>query len=427
MILTEASVSIQRVNPIKGSGEAVMNNVVVIGMGLSSGDLTAAHLDLIRSADILMGGRRHLVDFESLAVQKEVITGRIDDAIAFIRQHIDRRRIVVLASGDPLFFGIGARISSEFGADRVTIWPNVTSVAAAFARINLPWSESRIVSLHGRDRKWTILAALKEGVPVAVLTDHHHTPDWLAGWLRDRGVFDVNLAVFEQLGMPDEVFGWYGLGQAIERRFARPNVVILKPDQVQAKPWLGMDDDLFDREKGLITKSEVRAVALSKLALGPGQTLWDLGAGSGSVGIEAAALLGAGRIVAVEQKPSRVAQIRANARRLGVFNLDVVQAQLPDGLDGLPRPDRIFVGGGGKRLPAVISAAAGYLPPDGIMVVNTVLLANLTAAIDALEAAGFEPGITQVQISNSKPMPWSRRFEPQSPVWIITGKREAEK
>jgi precorrin-6Y C5,15-methyltransferase (decarboxylating) len=404
-----------------------MNKVFVIGMGLSSGDLTATHLDMIRSADILMGGQRHLADFESLAVPKEVITGKIDDTIAFIRRHMEHQRIVVLASGDPLFFGIGDRLIREFGPDRVTVWPNVTSVAAAFSRINLPWSEARIVSLHGRDRKWALLDALKAGAPVAVLTDHRHTPDWLAGWLQDRGLSDVKIAVFEQLGMPDETFGWYGLDEATEKRFARPNVVILKPDAPMVSPWLGMDDDLFDRENGLITKSEVRAVTLSKLALRPGQTLWDLGAGSGSVGIEAAALLGPGRIVAVEQKSTRIAQIKANARRLGVFNLDMVQAQLPDGLERLPRPDRIFIGGGGKDLSTIISAAAGYLLPDGVMVVNTVLLDNLTAAVGAMEDAGLETGGAQIQISNSKSMPWSRRFEPQSPVWIITGKKRAKK
>ncbi len=404
-----------------------MNKVVVIGMGLSSGDLTAVHLDMIRSADILMGGRRHLADFESLEVRKEVITGKIDDTIAFIRRHMESKRIVVLASGDPLFFGIGDRLIREFGPDRVTIHPNVTSAAAAFARINLPWSEARIVSLHGRDRKWALLDALKAGVPVAVLTDHHYTPGWLAGWLQDRGIFDVKMAVFEQLGMPDEAFGWYDLDKAIGKQFAQPNVVILEPDRPPASPWIGMDDDLFDREKGLITKSDVRAVTLSRLALKPGQTLWDLGAGSGSVGIEAATLLGPGRIVAVEQKASRVAQIKANARRLGVFNLDGVQARLPDGLERLPRPDRIFIGGGGKDLPAIILAAAGYLPPDGIMVANTVLLDNLTAATGAMETAGLDTTVTQIQISNSKSMPWSRRFVPQSPVWIITGKMKAKK
>jgi precorrin-6Y C5,15-methyltransferase (decarboxylating) len=186
-----------------------------------------------------------------------------------------------------------------------------------------------------------------------------------------------------------------------------------------------MDDGCFDHERGLITKSEVRAVTLSKLALKPGQTLWDLGAGSGSVGIEAATLLGPGRIVAVEQKSTRTAQIKTNARRLGVFNLDVVQTQLPDGLDALPRPDRVFIGGGGKDLAAIISAAAGYLLPGGIMVVNTILMTNLTAGIASLEAAGLETGVVQVQISTDKSMPFSRRFEPQSPVWIITGKMKA--
>ncbi len=403
----------------------MMNPVMVIGMGLSSKDLTAFHLEIIRSADILMGGRRHLASFESLDVQKEVITGKIADTMAFIRQHMESKRIVVLASGDPLFFGIGDRLIREFGPDRLTIYPNVTAIAAAFARISLPWSNARMVSLHGRDQKLALLDALKAGVPVAVLTDHRYTPDWLAGWLQDRGLFDVKMAVFEQLGMPGETVGWYGLDEAIDKQFVQPNVVILTPVRPVSPPHLGMDDGSFDHERGLITKSEVRAVTLSKLALRPGQTLWDLGAGSGSVGIEAATLLGPGRIVAVEQKSTRTAQIKANARRLGVFNLDVVQARLPDGLDALPRPDRVFIGGGGKDLAAIISAAAGYLLPGGIMVVNTILMTNLTVGIASLEGAGLETGVVQVQISTGRPMPFSRRFEPQSPVWIITGKMKA--
>jgi precorrin-6Y C5,15-methyltransferase (decarboxylating) len=186
---------------------------------------------------------------------------------------------------------------------------------------------------------------------------------------------------------------------------------------------LGAPDAWFDHEKGLITKAEVRAVTLSKLRLGPRHTLWDLGAGSGSVAVEAALFVTAGKIIAVEKEPQRVGQINANARRFGVGNLRAVQAQLPAGLTGLPRPHRVFIGGGGRDLPAIVAAAARRLRPGGILVVNTVLVQNLDAAAQTLRELGFRTEIVQVQILRGQDMPFSTRLEALNPVWIITGVR----
>jgi precorrin-6Y C5,15-methyltransferase (decarboxylating) len=141
------------------------------------------------------------------------------------------------------------------------------------------------------------------------------------------------------------------------------------------------------------------------------------------VGIEASVLIGPGRIVAVEKKAARLVQIRDNAQRYGVYNLDAVRCTLPEGLAELPEPDRIFIGGGGRELAAIIAASARRLRPEGVMVVNTVLADNLCRAIDALEAAGMLTEVVQLQVSRSKSMPWSRRFEAQNPVWIISGTR----
>ena len=404
-----------------------MNNVTIIGMGLSPRDLTAGHLQVIRSADILVGGRRHLAVFDDLDVPKQEITGRISETVAFIRAHMHDRRIVVLASGDPLFFGIGARICRELGEGQATVMPNISSIAAAFARIQTGWDEARVVSLHGRDQTGPLLQALKDPAPVAVLTDDRRTPDWLAGRLLEKEIDQVRMAVFEQLGMPAENFAWYSLRQAAQRRFSRPNVVILKAEvqdlETRSDLYFGLGEDAFAHEEGLITKAEVRAVCLARLQLKPGQTLWDLGAGSGAVGIEASLLLGGGRIVAVERNDARVRQIRANARRFGVYNLDVVQAMLPQGLEGLPVPDRIFIGGGGRHLPQIIAAAADRLPPKGVMVVNTVLLASLQAAMEAMEKSALTTQVVQVQISRSQAMPWDQRLAAQNPVWIVVGER----
>jgi precorrin-6Y C5,15-methyltransferase (decarboxylating) len=206
-----------------------MNTIYVIGMGVSASDLTEAHLAIIRAADLLVGGRRHLDRFKDLPAEKRPIDGRVSETLACIRAAMAHRRVVVLASGDPLLHGIGSRIAEEIGRERVTVLPNVSSIAAAFARIGQSWAGARVVSLHGRDSRLELLAALKSGAPVAVLTDPQRTPAWLAAWLRERGVDHVDMAVFEQLGDAQEQVGWYPLDQAAGRRFAEPNLVVLKP------------------------------------------------------------------------------------------------------------------------------------------------------------------------------------------------------
>jgi precorrin-6Y C5,15-methyltransferase (decarboxylating) len=404
--------------------------IEVVGMGLSPDDLTAGHRRIIERADILIGGRRLLGFFPDSPADKKVIGRDIDAVVDFIRRRLGRKTIVVLASGDPLFFGIGAKLVEAFGPDRVAIHPNVSSVAAAFARIKEPWGGVRVLSLHGRKNESELLKALAEEDRVAVMTDPERNPAWLARRVIEKLGGGFCLAVMEALGSASERHGWYSLTEAAAKEFREPNIALLKREAggkiVRGPLCLGTPDAEFEHHAGLITKSEVRAVALSKLRLSPGQVLWDLGAGSGSVAIEAALLLGKGRIVAVEQRPERVDQIRANARRFNVRNLRVVQAVLPAGLARLPKPDRIFIGGGGRDLPPIVSEAIRHLRPDGIVVVNAVLLQNVHAAEATLRKLGFETEFVLVQIHRSREMPGGERLEALNPVWIITGIRKSD-
>jgi precorrin-6Y C5,15-methyltransferase (decarboxylating) len=176
----------------------------------------------------------------------------------------------------------------------------------------------------------------------------------------------------------------------------------------------------------LITKSEIRAITLSKLRLLKDHVLWDLGAGSGSVAIEASLLVPAGRVFALEKNPERIQQIEINKSQFGVKNLEVMHAVLPEGLEGLPRPDRIFIGGGGRDLANIINAAVPFLKPDGLVVVNTVLIPNIQTATETLRALDFKTSKVQVQIGRSRDMPWGDRLEGQNPVWIISGMRKSE-
>jgi precorrin-6Y C5,15-methyltransferase (decarboxylating) len=208
--------------------------------------------------------------------------------------------------------------------------------------------------------------------------------------------------------------------------FSDLNLVVLKPDrnrQHAPAQFPGMPDDWFVHEKGLITKAEVRAVTLSRLRLFDRAVFWDLGAGSGSISIEAGLSITRGSIYAVEQHPARIAHIRENCTRFGIGNISVIEARLPDGLGGLPDPDRVFIGGGGENLAQIIHAAADRLTESGLIVVNTVLIDNLTSARQALERMGFSVDLLQIQVSRGKPMPYSHRFEAANPVWIVTGSR----
>jgi precorrin-6Y C5,15-methyltransferase (decarboxylating) len=410
---------------------AEKRTIDVIGMGLGPDDLTAKHREIIDQADVLVGGRRLLGFFPDGSAEKKPIGKDLDEVIDFIRRRMGRRSVVVLASGDPLFFGFGARLVDAFGPNRVRIHPNVSSVAAAFARIKEPWGGVRVFSLHGREPEAALLQALREDDRIAVLTDPERSPAWLARLILDRQDGGFRMAVMQALGTAAERQGWYTLEQAASLKFAEPNVVVLKrelePIATRRPLRLGTPDEWFEHRKGLITKSEVRAVALAKLQLGPGHVLWDLGAGSGSVAIEASLLTGNGRIVAVEKNPQRIEQVKTNARRFGVRRLSVVQAELPEGLKGLPKPDRIFIGGGGKDLLPILSEAIRHLRPDGIVVINAVLLQNVHAAEAALRRLGFATEMVAVQIHRSQPMPYGERLEALNPVWIITAVRKAEK
>jgi precorrin-6Y C5,15-methyltransferase (decarboxylating) len=390
-------------------------------------DLTSKHLEIIGSADILVGGTRLLNQFEESRARKKAIGKDIDGVVDFVKREMRKNRVVVLASGDPMFFGIGRRLVTAIGDKNIRVYPNINSVAAAFARIKEPWDDVRVISLHGRKNEPHLFKALEEENTIAVFTDPKNNPAWLARRLLKNQFFNYKICVLESLGSESEKVSWHTLTEAAGMAITAPNMVVLKrgfigtPDKKRL--FLGTPDSWYDHHKGLITKSEIRAITLSKLRLATDHILWDLGAGSGSVAAEAGLLIKKGKIFAIEKQPERVAQIKTNKKRFGIGNLTAIQAALPRGLEELPRPDRIFIGGGGKQLKSIMTAAVQYLKPAGVMVVNTVLIPNVETARTTLEKLDFNTEIIQVQINRSRQMPWAARLEPLNPVWIISGFR----
>ena len=400
----------------------------IIGMGMGVKDLTETHHRIIRNADLLVGARRHLACFPELTSEKRIISKDMAGLIADIKKRMKKEKVVVLATGDPLFFGIGKRLIESLGKDHVLCRPNITSVAAAFSRAGLSWTDARVISLHGRGDLNDVLPAVKRHETVAILTDPSHTPDRLAGFLSEHGAEGLLMGVFEQLGAPGERYGWYRVCDAAIRKFSEPNLVIVRSDapwrQDANRLYLGMADDRFEHEKGMITKAEVRSVTLARLKLMPHHVMWDLGAGSGSVSIEASLMIRTGRIFAVEKNPVRVRQIENNRTHFGVHNLTIIESEAPKGLDALPPPDRIFIGGGGKQLENIIRTACEYMKPEGLMVVNTILMDSLATVRKVFSEMGFQTDTIQVQINKSTEISGGQRFSALNPVWIVQAKRE---
>ncbi|MFH1134514.1 MAG: precorrin-6y C5,15-methyltransferase (decarboxylating) subunit CbiE [Pseudomonadota bacterium] len=401
-----------------------MHAVQIVGLGLGPGDLTPRMLEAARGAEVLAGGRRHLSYFPDFPGRTVVLAGdlgaRVEDIAQAFRQGL---RVTVLASGDPGFFGIAARLAGRLGPENIVIHPNVCAFQAAFARLKKPWQNATLVSVHGRGRAefWSALAVSDL---VAVYTEPRFGPAEIAAAMIERGQAGWRMHVCEDLGADDERVGVHEPAAAAAGKFSGLNVVVLERTEKPTALGLGQPESRYEHEAGLITKAEIRAAALGKLDLGPNLTLWDLGAGSGSVGIEASRLLPGGRIICVERDPARVEQIKANRKKFGAAQVEIVRLDLPEGLGELPRPDRVFIGGGGDALASIIDLAAEKITDGGVVVAAVVKLDGLETARRAMAVAGLAVEIVQIQVSRGAPLGGDLYFKALNPVWLVTGRKD---
>ena len=356
------------------------------------------------------------------------------------------RKVVVLATGDPLCHGIASWLTGKLGNVAIEILPSVSTLQIAFARFQKPWGDFAIASCHSRDAgEWTLGATPEHGLyplmravarsaKVAAFTGPHNTPARIARALLTAGYEardQVRLSVACRLLLPDEqLYADLTLEQAAAIDFPEPNVVIVERAPDSLLPTCGFADDEFAQrfpDKGLITKQEARALSLAKLRLAPDAVVWDIGAGSGSVGIEASRLAPFGHVYAIEKNEADAANALANARRFRASNYTLAEGRAPEQLDRWPDPDAVFIGGSGGELAALITLILARLKPGGRLVMNFVTIENLATATAELTAASASAGISwdvvQLQASRSQPILDMHRMAAQNPVWIVTASR----
>lgn len=372
--------------------------IVVVGMPC----------DALPEADLFVGGRRHLDGRPGRHVAIGGDLGPVLDAVA-----AEAGRVCVLASGDPGFFGIVRALAERFGPEALDVRPAVSSVALAFARLGLPWDDAVVVSAHGRPLR--AAARVAAAAPkAAVLTSPDSPPEALGKELAVLGARHRRAAVCSRLGTAAEQVAEVDLDGLAAGTWDPLSVVVLLDGGLADRPSLawGLPEAAFDHREGMITKAEVRAVALGKLALPPAGVLWDVGTGSGSVAIECARLRPGLRVIAVDRDAGRAG---ANATAHGV-EVEAVEGEAPAVLAGLPDPDRAFVGGGGLD---VLDAVLGRLAPGGRVVATY-------AALDRAAGAGERLGhLVQVAVSRAATLPGGGiRLAAENPVFVAWGPEE---
>ncbi|QVL54368.1 MAG: precorrin-6y C5,15-methyltransferase (decarboxylating) subunit CbiE [Cyanobium sp. M30B3] len=428
-------------------GEAPL---VVIGTDAGGVDaLPAPRLALVRAADVLLAPQRLLAELEPWW-RAEQAAGRIPAAqpcpqllasdrpeqiFAPLEQALAAgRQAVLLASGDPLWFGIGRLLLQRFGPESLRFHPAPSSLQLAFARIGRPWQDARWVSLHGREPE--PLAALLQQRPsaLAVLTDPTRGGvDEVRRILAASGLEAAYaLWLCERLGHPAERVQRLASQAPLPADLDPLHLVLLiaepppAPAEPAALPLFGLADGLYlqhaDRP-GLMTKREVRIQLLADLELPEAGVLWDIGAGVGSIGLEALRLRPALAAWFVEQRGGGAGLIAANAGRLGVTPAGVVEGRAPEALAALPDPDRVLLGGGGRERAAVLAAVLERLRPGGVVVIPLATVEALAELRPLLERAGCAVAVGQHQAWRGAPLADGTRLAPLNPVLVLQGRR----
>jgi precorrin-6Y C5,15-methyltransferase (decarboxylating) len=402
--------------------------VHIVGIGDDGVEGITAHARrIVESADVLLGPE------SCAALLPASVRSRLETA-ASLEELVERieaaggRRLVVLASGDPLFYGTARYVCGKLGKDRFEVVPHVSSMQLAFARVKESWEDAFLANLAGQSIE-RVIDRIRSSETAGLFTSEQWPPAAVARALLDEGIDYFQAYVCENLGSPDERVTQGSLADIARDSFGPLNVMILvrkaraadAPGQVGSRLF-GNPDECFLQsrpKRGLLTPSEVRSLALAELGLGPASTVWDVGAGSGSVGLEAARIARDGTVHAIEMDPDDHQLITQNAARFGVTNLHAVLGRAPEAWAGLPDPDAIYVGGSGRDVAMLVEQAWTRLRRGGRLVTACNSIENLAAVHALLRSRSTDAAYWMVNIARGIEQLDRIRFEAINPTFLI--------
>jgi len=406
--------------------------IYIIGIGNDGlAGLTAKARDLILSAELVLGSDNTLSLMPELKAERFRIGTDLQEVVRTVESN-SAKRMVIVAGGDPLFYGVARYLCDRLGKDRFEVLPHVSSMQLAFARVKESWEEAYLTNLatHSLDE---VLDRIRTAEVVGLFTSEKEEPPAIARRLLARGLDYFHAYVCENLGAPDERVTQGELTDIQSMEFSPLNVMILKrkPGRPDSPPTpreqtrhrlFGNPDEVFAQSRpksGLITQAEIRAISLAQLDIQPASVVWDIGAGSGSVAIEAAQLAYPGMVYAIEQDAADYHLIVANAQSFGVGNLKAIHGTAPSVFAKLPAPDAVFVGGTGREIGRLLESAYAALRPAGRLVVNVATLESLNSTYTALKNLTRPVQVLLVNVSRGTEQLETLRFEAVNPTFLL--------
>jgi precorrin-6Y C5,15-methyltransferase (decarboxylating) len=405
------------------------SNIHVIGVGDDGlAAMSASVRELITSAELLLGTERTLSFAEGSKAEQKALPTDLNQLVKLL-ESAGNRRVVMLVHGDPLFYGLARYVSERLGKDRFVVVPHVSSMQLAFARVMETWEEAYLTNLanHPLD---AVLEKIRTAQKVGLFTTDQCGPAEVAKALLGRKIDYFTAYVCENLGARDERVTRGSLKEIAAQKFDPLNVMILvrdpnapdRPSEAIGRRLFGNPDEAFLQSKpqlGLLTPAEVRAMALAQMDIAPSSTVWDVGAGSGSVSMEAAQMATDGSVYAIEMDAAEHALIRENAERFGVANVHAVLGRAPEAFEELPDPDAVFIAGAGREVLRLTEAAYARLRKGGRLVVNTTSIDHLAELRHTLGQHSSSVAVWMINLSRGMEQLDRFTFEPLKPSFLL--------
>jgi len=396
--------------------------ITIIGTGISAADMPEKAQRIIAEADVLIGGKRLLGRFPGIRGEKIHIDRNISRLVPKLKKRFAGKKVAVLASGDPDFFGIAHLFCRAFNGEDIEIIPNITAFQEAFARIKEPWESARFISVHGRPLT-SLDVLIRERGTYVVYCDNENTPARVAHYIikRNARLKASKVWIFQNLGEKKEKVLCSKLGGIVKVKTDSLVMLIIKNDIKEQPLPLGIPDEMLIHTNSLITKKDVRLLAVSRLRLQRTSVLWDIGAGSGSLSIEAAHLYPGLEVYAIEKDEKRYKELVKNIRNYSLFTIEPVFASALDIINDLPKPDSVFIGGTGGHLAAILARVKRRIPAGGHVVVNCVTMETLGTVLAFFKKWRWTYEVLSAQHAYLTDKKNPAVFRAENPVCIVEG------
>ena len=396
-----------------------MKEINIIGMGMSEKTLTAEALALINDADILIGAKRLINEFSEL--NKPSYNAYLSNDILEIIEKTDAEKIAILVSGDVGFYSAAEKLTETLKDYSPNLIAGISSVSYFFAKCSLPWKDANLISCHGLDTN--IVSSVRRNRFTFALTGKN-IPE-LQKELVKYGFGDLKVWIGEDLGSDEESIQESMISDLEGKEFSSLTVLIIENPDFDSRIRTGIPDEEFIRGKVPMTKSEVRAVCLSKLALSPNDIAYDIGCGTGSVTIEMAFSAYDGKVYAFDKNEEAIALLEQNCQKFHLDNVEAICGLAPECLKDLPVPDVAFIGGSSGNMDEIISYLYG-INDKMRFVITAVTIENAMAGLDSLKNVGISGDIVQVAVSKGRQIGDLHMLMAQNPIFIISGSGACE-